>query len=118
MLEIFILFFSIFWIYFFFFRKTYKKEKVSFLVQKRDILRVYSSLLSDINVDKNDWKISPENIENIWNDLIYFMKRIEKIQKSFKFILMKNNSKKENNFLEENKKWLFDFSLEFIKKIK
>lgn len=101
---------------------TFKWKKERFLEEKRDILRVFSSLLSDINVDKNNWKIEPENIENIWNDLIYFMKKIEKIQKLLTKItneeLLNNNLEKEKIFLKENKKWLFNFSLEFIKKTK
>jgi len=103
-------------VYFIFFRKYYKIEKNNYLIQKRNILRIYSSFLSDIFVDRNDNKIDAENIENIWNNIIYFLKRIEKIQKVFIFI-ENNKLKKENKFINIEKKWLLIFCIDFIEQL-
>ena len=103
-------------LYIIFFIKYYKIEKNNFLVQKRNILRVYSSFLSYTFLDKNDNKIDAENIENIWNNIIYFMRRIEKIQKVFIFI-ENNKLKKDKKFINIEKKWLLIFCIDFIEQL-
>lgn len=75
-------------------------------VQKRDIKRVYSSLLSDIKVDMTDNKIDWYTIENIGNDIVYFEERIIKLQKAF--------LESTNSINEWERKWLIKFSLNFI----
>ncbi|MCD5380676.1 hypothetical protein LR004_02010 [Candidatus Gracilibacteria bacterium] len=82
----------------------------SYSTQKRDIQRVYSSLSSDINVDKNDNHIEAKNIENIGKSILFFQKRVINLQKAFisERII-------EQNILEE--KWLIDFGFEFITKL-
>ena len=69
-------------------------EKMSiFSKQKTNIKRVYSSLKSDISVDKTDKKMDPVNFENIEKDILYFVKRIEKLQKLIININSDNNKK-------------------------
>jgi hypothetical protein len=46
------------------------------------------------------------------------MKRIDKIQKKLSILLKSNNNNYDEKFLNKNKKWLFEFSLDFIKKLK
>lgn len=116
-MELVFVFLILIFIYFLFIKKYYIKEKKTFLIQKRDIIRVYSSFLSDIFVDRNDKIIDAKNIENIEHDIIFFMKRIEKIQKTFLFLQKKSDVLEKENFISIEKKWILDFSLDFVKKL-
>ena len=86
------------------FWKEYFKEK-------KDIMRIFSSFLSDIKVDKLDWSIKPINIEDTKNNILYFSKRLLKIQKLYFY-----NKKINNNFdiNEEEKKYIIDITKMFM----
>jgi hypothetical protein len=45
--------------------------------EKEEFLNYYSSVLSDMNVDYRDMKISPENIRNIGVSISNFSKKVE-----------------------------------------
>jgi hypothetical protein len=53
-------------------RKIGTRERIAFL-------NYYSSLISDINVDYRDKKISPENIRNISTSISNFTSQVEKL---------------------------------------
>ncbi len=64
-------------------------------------MNLYSSLLSDMNVDYRDTKITPENIGQIRASLMNFTTQIEQTAKYAKFLG------------ESDKKWLTEIVTEF-----
>lgn len=76
----------------------YFKEKV-------DIMRIISSFLSDVKVDKTDKSINPINLENTKNNILYFSKRLLKMQKLYFYNKKMNNDFDEN---EDEKRYLLE----------
>ncbi len=76
----------------------YFKEKVN-------IMRILSSFLSDVKVDKTDKSINPINLENTKNNILYFSKRLLKMQKLYFYNKKMNNDFDEN---EEEKRYLLE----------
>ena len=54
-----------------------------YLDLKKQISRVYSSILSDMRVDRNDGSISPTNIRDIEESIVAFTRRVEEINSVF-----------------------------------
>lgn len=91
--------------YIFSFESTYLKNKT-------DLLRIYTSLVSDMRIDTKDKAIHPKNIEDIKNSILYFSKRIIKLQKTF---LMLKKVKKDDSFIEQERNFIITVSTDFKK---
>lgn len=104
MITFFTIIFSIFIIYTIFY---FSNLENNYYKEKKDILRIFSSFLSDIKVDKNDNNINPINIENTKNNIIHFSNRLIKIQKMYfrlKFFL------KNKQLIENEWKYIFELT--------
>lgn len=76
-------------------------SRPSFEQRKSRLLNMYSSVLSDMNMDYKDTKIGAENIRNIAKSILNF---------SWEIKIVSTQIAKES---EENKKWLFEIISEF-----
>ena len=89
--------------------------KEQYLHNKRRVLRMYSSVLSDMRVDRNDKKISSSNLENIWEWIANFSEEFEKLQKEFINIDREND---REGFLMQEGEELLSLSIEFGQTLK
>ena len=85
-----------------------------YLDLKKQIARVYSSILSDMRVDRNDGYISPTNIRDIEESIVAFTRRVEEINNVF---LKLTHSWIHRDFIEKEKEWLVDFSRGFVESL-
>ncbi len=76
-------------------------SRPSFEQRKSRIMNIYSSVLSDMNMDYWDTSIGIENIRNITKSILNF---------SWEIKIILTQVKKES---EENKKWLLEIISEF-----
>lgn len=76
----------------------YFKEKVN-------IMRIFSSFLTDLKLDKTDKNMNPTNIENTRNNILYFSKRLVKIQELYAYNKKINKNFDEN---EEEKTYILE----------
>ena len=86
--------------------------KQEFLHNKTRLLRIYSSVLSDMRVDRGDKKMSSINFQNIWEWISNFSKRLEELQLLFSD-LQKVSYLKKSDFLSSEGPWIINFSQEF-----
>jgi hypothetical protein len=76
-------------------------SKPSFEVRKSRLINLYSSVLSDMNMDFRDNTIWAVNITNITGSIRYFADEVNQLQT----LVLKQN--------QENQKWLIDLMQEF-----
>ncbi|MDD2871756.1 MAG: hypothetical protein PHS49_07250 [Candidatus Gracilibacteria bacterium] len=107
-----IIFFTIFvLVLFIFIAGTLSGLETDYYTEKKDIMRIFSSFLSDIKVDKTDQKIDPINIENTQNNILYFSKRLIKIQKLY---IYNKKIKKDFDKDEQEKKYIIEITKLFM----
>ena len=75
---------------------------------------MYSSILSDMRVDRNDGSISPTNIRDIEESIVAFTRRVEEINSVF---LKLTHSWIHRGFIEKEKEWIMDFSQSFVESL-
>ncbi len=78
----------------------------SFVQRKPRLMNMYSSLMSDMNIDYGSTEIGIENIRNLSRSILNFSEEISKMAKQVT---------KEN---EEEKKWLTEMIIEFSSNLK
>lgn len=83
----------------------YFLDGVSSSVRKMKILRTYSSLLSDMNIDYRSTGIAPTSILEIRRSLIAFTREIESMNRSI------------HDHSPHDQKWLLDMIVEFRREL-
>lgn len=107
-----IIFFTIFVLVLFIFIAWYISGLESdYFTEKKDIMRIFSSFLSDIKVDKTDKKIDSINIENTQNNILYFSERLLKMQKLY---IYNKKTKKDFDKDEQEKKYIIEITKLFM----
>lgn len=94
-----LIFISIFWIVIFL-------SRPSFTERKARLMNMYSSLLSDMNVDYKNMEIGVENIRSLSRSILNFSSEVQKMSKQVKW---------ED---EIEQKWLTDIINEFSQNLK